>query len=373
MPRILLIPEFDKFGGTRSYFKYILDFYASKNYDVSVALPKHRIDKEIKSIIESYGFRYSFIPERKTYLRNLWFRFPASILFDIYAIFPLLLKENPDIVVTSVGTPCIFAGLFCLPIRSLYILHTYPANEGKIPLKSIFLNFCLNKRKLLLTVSDFSKKAILDLWDIRNKSRFVRFIHNTVKEPAALEKKDEAINKKNYRVLTLGHVTWYGLWIKVAQKVTEKLKDMDIEFIWAGDGDLLDECKKLVIKTGINAIKFTGYQQNADQLYASATIYFQPSLLESHGMAVVEAMSLGLPCVVSDSGGLPESVIDGQTGYIVNVNDAEEISSKLVYLLKNPDIAGKMGADGRKHYIEKFSYPVWERKMIQIHNELLQN
>lgn len=375
MSKILLIPEFDAFGGTRTFFKNLLKFYASLNYEVVILLPSLQLDEEIKALIESHGFRYSLLIERTLNFKKLWFRFPTSVFFDIFAVLPSVLKERPDLVVTSSGTPGIFLGLFVLPVKYLHILHTYPTDDRTMSIKKLFLYPFINKHKLLLTVSQFSKNSILKFWVAGNKSKFVRFVYNST-EDSSVQKEFESLEDGALRVLTIGHVAWYKnpkLWVKVAKKVIEKQSTMNIEFIWAGGGDLLNECTGLARDTGFNNIRYIGYRQDIDVLYAASKVYFQPSLLESHGLSVIDAMRWSLPCVVSDSGGLPESVKNGETGYVVNSDDIDSMAEKIIFLLTNPEAANKMGTAARKYYQEKFSYSMWENNMTDIHNQLLQN
>jgi glycosyltransferase involved in cell wall biosynthesis len=70
-------------------------------------------------------------------------------------------------------------------------------------------------------------------------------------------------------------------------------------------------------------------------------------------------MSYGLPCVVSDCGGLPESVVHGVTGYTEPADDAETMAHRVCFLLENPDIAFKLGENGRKNVTAYFMPDQW--------------
>jgi len=79
--KILLVPEFDSYGGTRSYFIYLLKFYFSQNYDVAIALSKFQLDNEIESIIKKYKYRVQIIPERRAGLKRFLCFFPLNLVF----------------------------------------------------------------------------------------------------------------------------------------------------------------------------------------------------------------------------------------------------------------------------------------------------
>ena len=112
-------------------------------------------------------------------------------------------------------------------------------------------------------------------------------------------------------------------------------------------------------------IRLAGYVENVHDLLSVAAIYFQPSLVESQGLSVAEAMAHSLPCVVSDRGGLPESVQDGVTGFVVQL-EVEQASEKLLYLIRNKEAARRMGGAGYEKYQRDFSPGIWQKKMDQI-------
>jgi glycosyltransferase involved in cell wall biosynthesis len=89
-----------------------------------------------------------------------------------------------------------------------------------------------------------------------------------------------------------------------------------------------------------------------------ADILVQPSLVETFGMPIVEAMATGLPVVGSLTGGIPEIIVDGQTGILVERENPSALADALVWLLDNPALAIEMGRTGRRRAVERFS---WDR------------
>lgn len=375
--KILLVPEFDTFGGTRSYFIYLLKFYLSQNYEVAIALSKYQLDNEIESLIKNYNYRVHIIPERRIGLKRFLQYFPLNLVFDLFTISPIYLKEKPNMIVVSNGTPGMFIGLILFPVKFMYVFHTYPLKSKIIGLSSIqklFLNLFMNTNKILVTVSEYSKKQILAYWAPENKNDHIHVIYNSVKKTSFVEGNSLNENINLYRVLTLGHVNWYKnpkLWIEVSRKVIKQRPKMHLEFIWAGEGYLLEECKDLVSQIGLDAIKFVGYQENVDSLYSNSTIYFQPSLLESHGISVIDAMAHGLPCITSDAGGLPESVVNGETGFTCSPNDIECFVSQIIKLLDDNLLRYKMGQSGKLRAEMFFSEDAQNKKMINLYTSLL--
>lgn len=97
------------------------------------------------------------------------------------------------------------------------------------------------------------------------------------------------------------------------------------------------------------------HRDDLPNLLAQVDLLIMPSQAqESFGYTVVEAMACALPVVVSDIGGLPEVVADGLTGYVVHHDDAKAFADRIVRLLRDSDLAQRMGEAGRRRYHEKF-------------------
>jgi len=374
MSKIFLIAEFSTSGGgTLEYFKTVLRFYSSQKYEVVIGLNKKQINEEIISFIRNLGFRFFLIPERKGYFKKAKVPFVVSIIFDLFSVLPIIFKEKPDVVVVSTGNPVNFLGLILLPLKFLYVIHSYPTNGRKISVKGLILNLYLSKNKRILTVSKFSKKNIVKYWVGDRRKDYVHVIYNTLDLTKLVKKEKISIRRKINRVITIGHVRSYKnpmLWIKVAKRVIEKLNNKYVEFIWAGSGELLPKCQKLVKNIKSEKIKFIGYQKDVDLLYSTGTIYFQPSLIESHGLSVIEAMYWRLPCVVTNTGGMPESVVDNETGFVINIEDIDTMVNKIILLLTNKELRVRLGNAGYNRYINNFSYEIWHSKMVKLYNEI---
>jgi len=93
-------------------------------------------------------------------------------------------------------------------------------------------------------------------------------------------------------------------------------------------------------------------------LYARARVFCLPSLFEPYGLALVEAMAFGLPCVGTRVGGIPDVVVDGETGLLVPPDDPDRLAAALYDLLADPARAARYGAAGRRRVEEQLT---WDR------------
>jgi glycosyltransferase involved in cell wall biosynthesis len=100
--------------------------------------------------------------------------------------------------------------------------------------------------------------------------------------------------------------------------------------------------------------------------YAGAAVYCLPTRYEPFGISYLEAMYFGVPCVGTDTGAVPEMIIDGESGYLVPVDDAAALADRLLALLTNPELAARMGAAGRRRAREVFTWPAAIDRMLAV-------
>lgn len=131
----------------------------------------------------------------------------------------------------------------------------------------------------------------------------------------------------------------------------------------AGTGPEESKLRSQAKKVGARVV-FTGRvaEEDAAAIYATADVFALPVVdrwfgLEVEGLGVVllEGSACGVPCVTGRSGGTPEAVIDGETGYVIDATDQAALIDSTVRLLKDRDLATRMGAAGRRHVEEEFS------------------
>lgn len=107
-----------------------------------------------------------------------------------------------------------------------------------------------------------------------------------------------------------------------------------------------------------------------DVWYKRASVFAMPSLYETFGISVIEAMAFGLPVVATKAGGLPEVVEDGRTGILVAPGDPEALAHAILRLLNNPVLRLKMGQSGRKRVLEEFTVERVVKKTVGLYNRV---
>jgi len=102
-------------------------------------------------------------------------------------------------------------------------------------------------------------------------------------------------------------------------------------------------------------VHFAGHSTNIPAVMASLDVLVVPSLDEPFGYINIEAGASGVPVVASRVGGIPEIIVDGVTGYLVESKNPEQIAAKTSELLKREELRKKMGQAARKRVVEHFS------------------
>ena len=114
------------------------------------------------------------------------------------------------------------------------------------------------------------------------------------------------------------------------------------------------------------------------RLHSGATVFVCPSIYEPFGLVILEAMACETAVVASRVGGIPEIVVEGESGYLVDY-DADEprafttaLAARIQELLSDPARASKMGKAGRQRVMDRFGWPSIAARTLDLYNSLLQ-
>jgi len=118
-------------------------------------------------------------------------------------------------------------------------------------------------------------------------------------------------------------------------------------------------------------VAFAGYRTDIPALMASFDILAFPSHAESFGVVLIEAMAMGLPVVSTNSDGVVDIVVDGQSGIMVPRQDARALADGLERMIADPDMRARMGRAGRARVEELFDQEKQISRLEQLYRELL--
>jgi glycosyltransferase involved in cell wall biosynthesis len=146
---------------------------------------------------------------------------------------------------------------------------------------------------------------------------------------------------------------------QLAVRVVAELRrrvDRPIQLVIAGAGEEQAALEQLIAASGLqDVVRLIGLRRDIPQVLQASDVFLMLSLAEGLPRAAMEAMASGLPCVVSDRGGLPETVVDGHTGFVRPLESVPGIVAALEQLARDPHLRERFGRAGREVAFARFS------------------
>jgi glycosyltransferase involved in cell wall biosynthesis len=263
-----------------------------------------------------------------------------------------------------------------LVISALGTIERKVAYEGSYTSKQIIE--AMNFASTILSVSEDLKLHIVNLGISENK---VHVVPNGVDI-----EKFKSVGKEHARnLLNLPQNKNIVLFVGALRKIkgvdylieaAKNFVNPDTELYMVGRDDGLKkslEKKARELKIS-NYIKYTGPVNHEEiPLWISASdILVLPSLSEGRPNVVLEALSCEVPVVATDVGGIPELMVNGDTGYLVPAKDPAALSDKINKLLNDESRRVKMGHFGRKSIIQRgLTWEAHAKKTVDIYSKLL--
>ncbi|MBC7130376.1 glycosyltransferase family 4 protein, partial [Candidatus Bathyarchaeota archaeon] len=325
--------------------------------------------------------RINFTGDNIPLLRNFIFPFKSLKYLEDFDL--VHTQYHPGIFAGNVsaklhGKPHIFTFHGFAPIR--------PWRNYRQKLKMIdhrigtffALRFHVDK---IITVSNYLKRELITKYFV-DKDK-IHVIYNGVDTERFNPKVDGNRVRKIYRlgetpvVLYLGRLAPYKGVHFLIKAIPHVLKELpEAKFVIGGAARYdAPNIWNLTQKLGVQqSIVFTGYVPNdaVPELYACCDVFCYPSLWEGFGLTPAEAQASGKPVVAFNTCALPEVVVHKHTGLLVEPCNVKALAESIVFLLKDPKLRRRMGAEARKRILKMFSWEKAAEETLKIYNEVLQ-
>ncbi len=145
-----------------------------------------------------------------------------------------------------------------------------------------------------------------------------------------------------------------------------------VRFALVGEGPARGPLEKRAAREGVShCTAFAGLRRDVPDVMRAFDLFVQPSLWEGFGLTAVEAMAVGTPVVASRVGGVSEVVADGETGILVPPGDAPALAAACAQLLRNRDLAERLGRAGMERVRARFGIERMVRDLEDLYRELL--
>jgi len=162
----------------------------------------------------------------------------------------------------------------------------------------------------------------------------------------------------------------HRLFLQAAQAVAEAVPQA--RFLVVGDGELREELEAYSRDLGLDGrVLFTGWRRDLACLYADLDVVALTSINEGTPVSLIEALAAGVPVVTTAVGGVPDVVVDGETGYLVEAGDVKGMAAAIIELLRNPERAKEVGMAGREAVYPRFAAQTLIANVEGLYAELL--
>jgi len=367
---VLLVAEYYPIGGTRTYVKQLLDFYHRMGAAVTLVTTLNDADPEIEALTSSFGYQlvtYAQVLHQSKFARPaVWS--PLRFISERRAFREYVSQAGFTRIVVSAGTPGLLLGALDSLPNGIYILHTYPHGRRQELLARVYLSRLIPRTAQVVCVSHFQQDLVKRLW--HTDSRHVPVL--TLVNSCGPELPPRPVPSTPWQVLTVSMVEDYKQplqWVRVAVEVSQILGRDNVRFVWVGDGTQLDAARRSAESfASLAHIEFVGSRLSAQDYYESSHLYFQYSSIENMSLAVIDALRHGLPCVVTETGGLPEIVDNAVTGRVISPLDESVAAEEIASILCGEKQLSSWAQDAKLRYKLKFSQSRWEEDLLAIHS-----
>ena len=274
--------------------------------------------------------------------------------------------SQADIVHAHGGRAALFARLADKRAaeRVVYTVHGIHADRaGSTARKVIFLSLERLQRSrtahfIAVCESDVGKGVRLGILDSAKTS----VVYNGIELPALPQvsgafRAELGLDSATPLALCIGrfheqkdHVTLLHAWRAVLDREPSAVLAL------VGWGGMEDELHEVAVTLGLGAgMRFVAPRSDIEPVYADSDIFVLSSLWEGLPYVLLEAMAYRLPVVSTNVDGIPEAVVDGKTGVLVEPSDPAVLATAVLELIADPSRREAMGVAGRAHVAEQFS------------------
>jgi len=155
--------------------------------------------------------------------------------------------------------------------------------------------------------------------------------------------------------------------LRAAVKVLAKAPQVRFLLVGRSNPSIAEHAQSL----GLGArVIFTGFRSDMPKVFSVMSLCVQPSVNEALGCSILEAMAMGKPVVATRTGGIPEVVIEGETGLLCAPQDADDLARVLLELVNQPATLAEMGRRARERALKTFDLTRMVDALEQTHRDV---
>jgi glycosyltransferase involved in cell wall biosynthesis len=346
----------------------------------------HSDTKRIKNWVVALGYHHSeaYVKRVRRMSEGLFFVGVRGMwdLRTVVSLTRVIQRLDIDVLHTHLPLSDFSGGLAGAITRSPVVstLHSLAAHRWTYPLpRRILANFATEHlADHLIAVS----KAVEEthLHSLRIPASRIEAIPNVPLAPLLLpdgfdrkaKRQELGVSSENLicNVAALSETKDHETLLRALRQVVQARRD--VMAVIAGDGARRPQLEALASELGLqDIVRFLGDRPDAVEVMAASDVICQPTLeFEGLPIVVLDAMSLGVPIVATDVGGLKEAVVNERSGILVAPGDFETVGTALLRLLSSPEERARIAREAQQRVFAKFDSEDWIRRIESIYLDL---
>ena len=363
------------FGGAEKNLLNLIPYLKKRGCDIYVSFGKGGVllDGFIKS-----GAKVNVISPYVLSYKNF-----SNLLKSIYNLYLLIKYEKIDLIHSHLNVPHFVAGILKILTKIPIITHIHGYGifnkkefaDLKIPnfLKVSYTNVIMSRFFLplsdkIITITKGSLKALQKRNFISKKN--LCYIPNGIFIPSVNSK--ERYMNRSYNFVSLGRLVEQKNYSFLIEVIKDIPKEFDCKVYIAGNGPLYNHLKKMIEHYNLtNRVFLLGYVDNVYKILNKSHCFILSSIWEFFPISVLEAMSMSLPIIASDVGGMEDLIDHGENGFLCPVNNKEKFLENMIHLMKNKEKGIQMGEKSFQKVKKSFLISEIANKIFNVYNEIL--
>lgn len=281
----------------------------------------------------------------------------------------IIRKNNVDIVNCHNIRAFFYGGLISklMGRKTVFTYHTVYQDYYRKDYNKMIAFIAVNTNKILSLLSDVIVAVSANVAEYVKKTEKIPsykivVIHNGIEIAIEEDKASELfsgidVGENTKLIANIAELNPRKGQIYLIEAAAEIIKSYpEVRFLIVGDGPLLGVLKAKVQELKLTRhVIFTGFRNDVNKILNDVDIFVLPSLNEGCPLALLEAMSFGVPSIATRVAGIPEIIKNDNSGLIVEPADKESLSAAVIKLLNNSKMASIMGREGKRIVMENFT------------------
>lgn len=330
-------PALGTIGGSEIYLKKFINFLIKRPEieKITIAKPDIHVLRDFFSDIcsqkiEFFNYRYDNLTFDKDFFS---FKLQKIIRKEKDRLKEKIISENYDVIFAHSSTDILILSDFIGKI-SIFFYNTPPFYARIFPVNYLLRSY-MNRIGKIICVSNFIEKSVAKLKGNTNNLYVVyngiEFDFKALVPPKKIERLGVVARFEKDKNVALA--------VKVFEKLSGKYPYLSLHLF--EDGSQRVKLEKLIQKHMISNVFFHGFVKEINSIYSDIDLLIVPSKMEAFSLVIVEAMTMGIPAVASEVGGIPEIIKDGYNGFLSKPN-VDEFVKKISQIIENPLIMEKI-------------------------------